>query len=56
MTEPVRVVLADDHAVVRAGMKAELGPAFRVVGEADDAPGAIDVVTAHRPDLVCDVF
>lgn len=49
---PVRVVLADDHAVVRSGMKAELGPLFSVVGEADDAEGAIDVIQAHRPDLV----
>ena len=49
---PIRVVLADDHAVVRAGIRAELGAGFLVVGEADDAPGAIDVVRAHRPDLV----
>ncbi len=48
----LRVVLADDHAIVRAGLKAELGPGFLVVGEADDAEGAIDVVTAHQPDLV----
>ena len=48
----LRVVLADDHAIVRAGLKAELGPQFLVVGEADDAEGAIDVVQAHRPDLV----
>jgi DNA-binding NarL/FixJ family response regulator len=50
--EPIRIVLADDHAVVRAGLKAELGPSFVVVGEADDAEGAIDVVNAHKPDLV----
>jgi DNA-binding NarL/FixJ family response regulator len=53
---PIRVVLADDHAVVRAGIKAELGPSFEVVGEADNADGAVDVITAHRPDLViCDL-
>ncbi len=49
---PVRVVLADDHAVLRSGMKAELGPLFHVVGEADDAEGAIDVINAHKPELV----
>ena len=49
---PIRVVLADDHAVVRAGVRAELGPGFVVVGEADDAEAAIDVIHAHRPDLV----
>jgi DNA-binding NarL/FixJ family response regulator len=52
LNEPIRVVLADDHAIVRAGLKAELGPTFVVVGEADDAEGAIDVVNAHQPDLV----
>lgn len=48
----IRVVLADDHQIIRAGLKAELGPGFHVVGEADDAEGAIDVINAHRPDLV----
>lgn len=49
---PVRLVLADDHHLVRSGLKAELGEGFTVVGEADDAEGAIDVVNARRPDLV----
>jgi DNA-binding NarL/FixJ family response regulator len=53
---PLRVVLADDHAVLRAGLRSELGAGFVVVGEADDAEGAIDVITARRPDLVvCDL-
>ena len=51
-----RVVIADDHAIVRSGLRSELDERFEVVGEADDAPGAIDVVTARRPDLVvCDL-
>lgn len=55
-TGPIRVVLADDHAIVRSGLKAELGTDFRIVGEADDAPGAVDVIQAHQPDLVvCDL-
>ncbi len=49
---PIRLVLADDHQIIRAGLKAELGSRFAVVGEADDAEGAIDVINAHRPDLV----
>ncbi len=54
--EPIRVVLADDHEIVRSGIKAELGDRFKVVGEADDAQGAIDVIEAHKPDLVvCDL-
>ena len=48
----IRVVLADDHAIVRAGMRSELSDRFEVVGEADDAEGAIDVITARQPDLV----
>ena len=50
--EPIRIVLADDHAVVRAGIRSELSDRFEVVGEADDAEGAIDVITARQPDLV----
>lgn len=53
---PIRLVLADDHPLVRSGLRAELGERFTVVGEADDAEGAVDVVTARRPDLVvCDL-
>jgi DNA-binding NarL/FixJ family response regulator len=56
VNDPIRTVLADDHALVRSGVRAELGDRFAVVGEADDAEGAIDVVTARRPDLVvCDL-
>ena len=52
----IRTVLADDHDIVRSGLKVELGDRFQVVGEADDAPGAIDVIAAHEPDLVvCDL-
>ena len=51
-TNPIRIVLADDHAIVRAGMRSELSSRFEVVGEADDAEGAIDVITARQPDLV----
>ena len=52
MNEPIRVVLADDHALVRSGLRSELGEGFDVVGEADDAEGAIDVIAARQPDLV----
>jgi DNA-binding NarL/FixJ family response regulator len=52
VTAPIRVVLADDHAIVRAGLRGELGDRFDVVGEADDAEGAIDVINARQPDLV----
>lgn len=53
---PIRTVLADDHELVRSGLRKELGEGFEVVGEADDAEGAIDVITARTPDLVvCDL-
>lgn len=49
---PIRLVVADDHELVRTGLRSTLGEEFAVVGEADDAEGAIDVVRARRPDLV----
>ena len=56
MPVPIRTVLADDHELVRSGLRNELGESFAVVGEADDAEGAIDVITARTPDLVvCDL-
>lgn len=55
-TTPIRTVLADDHELVRSGLRGELGDGFEIVGEADDAEGAIDVITARSPDLVvCDL-
>ncbi len=54
--EIIRVVLADDHEIVRAGIRMELGERFHVVGEADEAGGAIDVIQTQKPDLVvCDL-
>jgi DNA-binding NarL/FixJ family response regulator len=50
--ERVRVVVADDHDIWRAGMRQELGDNFSVVGEAATAPEAIDVVRRTKPDLV----
>ena len=56
MSDPIRTVLADDHELVRSGLRSELGDGFEIVGEADDAEGAIDVITARQPDLVvCDL-
>ena len=47
-----RVFVVDDHAMVRAGVRAELGDAVDVVGEAADAGTAIEGVRATRPDVV----
>ena len=43
----VRLVVADDHELMRSGLRTELGEGFEIVGEADDAEGAIDVIAAR---------
>jgi DNA-binding NarL/FixJ family response regulator len=48
----VRVVLVDDHRLVRSGVRAELGAEVDVVGEAGDVDEAIRVITAEKPDVV----
>jgi DNA-binding NarL/FixJ family response regulator len=47
-----RVVLVDDHAMFRSGVRAELGSRVEVVGEAGTVAEAIAVVTQARPDVV----
>lgn len=51
-TSPVPVVLVDDHAVFRAGVRASLDGRVRIVGEAGDVPSAIAVVHEARPAVV----
>lgn len=54
--DAVRVVVADDHEIWRSGLRADLGEAFHVVGEAADADEAIEVIGRTKPDLVvCDL-
>ncbi len=48
----IRVVLVDDHRLVRSGVRAELERDLEVVGEADDVDSAVEVVTRERPDVV----
>jgi DNA-binding NarL/FixJ family response regulator len=47
-----RVVVVDDHSLVRAGIRTELRDAVEVVGEAGDVESAVEVVLATRPDVV----
>ncbi len=51
---PIRVVLVDDQAMVRSGLRLilESEPDIRVVGEAADGRASIDLVMRARPDLV----
>ncbi|MCW2765269.1 MAG: LuxR family transcriptional regulator, partial [Nocardioides sp.] len=48
----VSVVLVDDHAMFRRGVRAELGDAVEVRAEAADVDEAVAAVTEHRPDVV----
>ncbi|MCS6843268.1 MAG: response regulator transcription factor [Caldilineales bacterium] len=52
--KPIRIFLADDHAVLRAGLKALLNaePDMTVVGEAEDGESCVRQVAALRPDIV----
>ena len=54
MTSPIRVVLVDDQALFRAGIRMVLDsqPDLEVVGEASDGREGIEVVRATRPDIV----
>jgi two-component system, NarL family, response regulator NreC len=51
---PIRLVIADDHAVVRAGLRMVLDaePDLEVVAEAGEVDTARRMVAAHRPDVL----
>jgi two-component system response regulator NreC len=50
----IRVLIADDHAVVRAGLRMLIGaqPDMEVIGEAADGPEAVQKARAAKPDVV----
>jgi DNA-binding NarL/FixJ family response regulator len=50
----IRLLLADDHALVRRGLRMilETEPEFRVVAEAADGQEALDAAAAHNPDVI----
>ena len=51
---PIRILIADDHAVVRSGLRALLraDPEIEVVGEAKDGVEALELAGTLHPDLV----
>ena len=53
-TRPVRLVIVDDHAIIRQGLRTmlERDEDMEVVAEAGTAPEARDAVREHRPDVV----
>ena len=59
MTEPIRVLLADDHAIVRDGLARILGDdaSIKVVGVAEDGLQAITRAGELKPDIILmDIF
>ena len=54
LTSVVRILLADDHTVMRAGLRLllERHDNFEVVGEAADGREAVEIAAAQKPDVV----
>lgn len=54
MTKPIRILLADDHTLVRAGIRSLIKSmeGIGVIAEAADGREALRLVKAHRPDVV----
>lgn len=52
-TQKIRLLLADDHAVVRAGIRQflDMEEDFEVVAEADDGEQAKQLIEQHKPDV-----
>jgi DNA-binding NarL/FixJ family response regulator len=54
VSSPIRVLIVDDDALVRAGLAMMLGGAadLEIVGEAEDGSQVLAAIDAHRPDVV----
>jgi YesN/AraC family two-component response regulator len=54
MTDKIRIVVVDDHALFRRGLVGLLAemPGFEVVGEAAGGNEALEIIDAQKPDVV----
>jgi NarL family two-component system response regulator LiaR len=54
MTEPIRILLVDDHEIVRQGVRAffDVQEGFEVIGEAESGAAAVKLVEEFVPDVV----
>jgi DNA-binding NarL/FixJ family response regulator len=54
MTEPIRVVIVDDHRIVREGLRAMLASVreIDIVGEAEDVDGALRAIATSKPHVI----
>ena len=52
MTAPPRVFVVDDHGLFRAGVRAELGSAVAIVGDAGDVDAAVTGIVETQPEVV----
>ena len=50
--QPIDVVVVDDHAIFRSGLRADLDARINVVAEADSVESAVAVITEQRPAVV----
>lgn len=52
--KPIRVLIVDDHVIVREGLNILLGdePGFEVVGMAGESDSAVALAKKHKPDVV----
>ena len=54
MSDPIHVLIADDHQLVRQGMAALLSvkPEFEILGQARDGVEAVELATSLSPDII----
>ena len=55
--KPIRIVLADEHNLVRAGFRAILAEiaSVEIAGESGDGRKAFEMIRAMKPDMLCSI-